>query len=98
MFTQRSATAALCQLELELIQPQMAQKPMLRGEVDARALRVRLVSREEVWASVGDAIAQSGPHFYITYGHGHGGALGFKGKASRKFDGAAMISMSALCP
>ena len=27
-------------LELELIQPQMAQKPMLRGEVGARAWRV----------------------------------------------------------
>ena len=41
------------ELELELIQPQMAQKPMLRGEVGARALRVRSVSREEVWASAG---------------------------------------------
>ena len=29
------------ELELELIQPRMAQKPMLRGEVGARALRVR---------------------------------------------------------
>ena len=29
------------ELELELIQPHMAQKPMLRGEVGARALRVR---------------------------------------------------------
>ena len=28
------------ELELELIQPHMTQKPMLRGEVDARALRV----------------------------------------------------------
>ena len=27
-------------LELELIQPHMTQKPVLRGEVDARALRV----------------------------------------------------------
>ena len=42
-----------CELELELIQSQMAQKPMLRGEVGARALRVRSVSREEVWASAG---------------------------------------------
>ena len=34
------------ELELELIQSQMAaQKPMLRGEVGARALRVRSVSR-----------------------------------------------------
>jgi hypothetical protein len=41
------------ELELELIQSQMAQKPMLRGEVGARALRVRSVSREEVWASAG---------------------------------------------
>ena len=30
-----------CELELELIQSHMAQKPMLRGEVGARALRVR---------------------------------------------------------
>ena len=29
------------ELELELIQSHMAQKPMLRGEVGARALRVR---------------------------------------------------------
>ena len=34
------------ELELELIQSHMAQKPMLRGEVGARALRVRSVSRE----------------------------------------------------
>ena len=31
----------------------MAQKPMLRVEVGARALRVRSVSREEAWASAG---------------------------------------------
>jgi len=31
----------------------MAQKPVLRGEVGARVLRVRSVSREEVWASAG---------------------------------------------
>ena len=31
----------------ELMQSQMAQKPVLRGEVGARALRVQLVSREE---------------------------------------------------
>ena len=31
----------LLELELELILSQMAQKPMLRGEVGARALRVR---------------------------------------------------------
>jgi hypothetical protein len=29
------------ELELELILSQMAQKPMLRGEVGARALRIR---------------------------------------------------------
>ena len=38
---------------LELILPHMAQEPMLRGEVGARALRVRSGSREEAWASVG---------------------------------------------
>ena len=38
------------ELELEPIH-HMAQKPVLRGEVGARALRVRSVSREEVWAS-----------------------------------------------
>ena len=43
----------LCELELELIQSHMAQKPMLRGEVGARALRARSVSREEAWASTG---------------------------------------------
>ena len=32
---------ASSELELELIQSHMAQKPMLRGEVGARALRVR---------------------------------------------------------
>ena len=31
----------LAELELELIQSHMAQKPMLQGEVGARALRVR---------------------------------------------------------
>ena len=36
------------EFELELILPQMAQRPVLRGEVGARALRVRLVSRGEV--------------------------------------------------
>ena len=46
-------TSKSSELELELIQPQMAQKPVLRGEVGARALRVRLVSGGEVWASAG---------------------------------------------
>jgi len=41
------------ELELERIQSHMAQKPVLRGEVGARALRVRLVSREGAWASAG---------------------------------------------
>ena len=35
------------------IQTHMAQKPVLRGEVGARVLRVRSVSREEAWASAG---------------------------------------------
>ena len=43
------------ELELELIQPQMAQKPVLRDIVGARALRVRSVSREEVWGECGCA-------------------------------------------
>jgi hypothetical protein len=34
------------ELELELIKSQMAQKPILRGEVVARAMRARAVSRE----------------------------------------------------
>ena len=34
-------TGITLELELELILSQMAQKPMLRGEVGARALRVR---------------------------------------------------------
>ena len=42
-----------CELELELIQGHMAQKPVLRVEVGARVLRVRSVSREEAWASAG---------------------------------------------
>ena len=37
------------ELELELIQSHMAKKPMLRGEVGARALRVRSVSRGVHW-------------------------------------------------
>ena len=41
------------ELELDLMQSYMAQVPMLRGEVGARALRVRSVSREEAWASAG---------------------------------------------
>ena len=41
------------ELELELIQTHMTQKPMLRLEVGVRALRVRSVSRGEAWASAG---------------------------------------------
>ena len=41
------------ELKLELIQSQMAQKPVLRGEGRTRALRVRSVSREGAWASAG---------------------------------------------
>ena len=36
-----SQPSACTEVELELIQPHMAQKPMLRGEVGARALCVR---------------------------------------------------------
>ena len=36
----KPASPASCELELELIQSHMTQKPVLRGEVDARALRV----------------------------------------------------------
>ena len=39
--------------ELGLIKTQMAQKPVLRVKVGARALRVRSVSGEEAWASAG---------------------------------------------
>ena len=41
------------ELELEIIQPHMAQQPVLRGEVGACALRVRSVPREDAWASAG---------------------------------------------
>ena len=41
------------ELELELIQPHIAQKPVLRDEMGARALHVRSVSREGAWASAG---------------------------------------------
>ena len=46
-------TTKIAEPELELIQTHMAHKPMLRGEVGARALRMRSVPREEVWASTG---------------------------------------------
>ena len=41
------------ELELELIQSQMKQKPMMRGEAGAIVLRVTDQTREEVWASAG---------------------------------------------
>ena len=46
------------ELELDLplvviLSQQVAQKPMPRGEVGARALRVRLVAKEGAWASAG---------------------------------------------
>ena len=41
------------ELELKLTQSHMTQKKILRGEVGARVLRVRSVSREEAWASTG---------------------------------------------
>ena len=45
------------ELELQLIQPQMAQKPLLRGEVRTLAGRVRAAyvarARDELRASVG---------------------------------------------
>ena len=40
-YTDRHYHITELELELELIQSHMAQKPMLRGEVGARALRVR---------------------------------------------------------
>ena len=41
------------ELELELIQSQMAQKPMLRGEVGARALRNQTARADQMtkWCS-----------------------------------------------
>ena len=38
------------ELGLELIQPHMTQKPVLRGKVGARAWRVCGQTREEIWA------------------------------------------------
>jgi len=49
----RGGMNAKKELKLELIQTQMAQKLRLRGEVGARALRVRSESRVKVWASAG---------------------------------------------
>jgi hypothetical protein len=44
------------ELELELMQTQMAQKPVLRAEVYARALRAsKNVKRAEVWVDARSA-------------------------------------------
>ena len=61
------------ELELELIQTQMAQKPMLRAEVHARALRAsQNVKGAEVWVGArcevlvserGAAISPSFPRY-----------------------------------
>jgi hypothetical protein len=49
------------ELELELIQTQMAQKPMLRAEVYARALRAsKNVKRAEVWVGARCALRVGG--------------------------------------
>ena len=80
--------AKLCrpELELELIQSQMAQKPVLRGEVGARALRVRSVPREEVRAGAGARRAGlrlllpsilEEKNGAISYHHAGRGAFGF---------------------
>ena len=42
-----AGVAGLVELELELIQTQMAQKPMLRAEVYARALRASQNRKED---------------------------------------------------
>jgi len=49
VFLNRQAPAdlSIAELELELIQTQMTQKPMLRAEVYARALRARSQNRKE---------------------------------------------------
>ena len=47
------ATGRARAVELELIQFHMAQKPVLRVEEGARALRVQSVTREEAWANGG---------------------------------------------
>jgi hypothetical protein len=41
-------SSSLCKLELELIQTQMAQKPMLRAEVYAHAMRASQNRKKEV--------------------------------------------------
>jgi hypothetical protein len=52
-YAPRLRTYTQLMLGLGLIQPHMAQKPMLRGRVGARVLRARSVSRDEAWASAG---------------------------------------------
>ena len=51
--TPQERAAAAVQLELELVQTNMAQRPVLRAEVGVRVLRVWSVSREDAWASAG---------------------------------------------
>ena len=53
------------ELELELIQSHMAQKPMLRGEVGARALRVRSDVRGHLTMAYGAYFMCSGDK-YLT--------------------------------
>jgi|AntAceMinimDraft_5_1070358.scaffolds.fasta_scaffold23540_3 hypothetical protein len=50
IYTKTEGRAPIWELELELIQTQMPQKPTLRAEVYARALRAsQNVKRAEVW-------------------------------------------------
>ena len=49
------------ELELELIQSNMAQKPVLRGEVDARALRVPCAHKSDRgWVVQASAVSEIG--------------------------------------
>ena len=56
------------ELELELVQSHMAQKPVLRGEAGCAcvAREVRSVSREEVWASAGVQGAWVGEAYFFS--------------------------------
>jgi hypothetical protein len=54
------------ELELELIQTQMAQKPMLRAEVYARALCAsKNVKRAEVWVGARFALRVGGAWMHV---------------------------------
>ena len=46
--SERGRTRTMAELELELIQTQMAQKPMLRAEVYAHAMRASQNRKKEV--------------------------------------------------